>query len=77
MALSFPSSPSVGQQSQQNGNVYQWDGAAWNRLASLAGHASTHGAAGADPVTIAVSQISDLAAGANAAARMYLWQTFR
>jgi hypothetical protein len=40
-------------------------------------HAASHGAAGADPVTIATSQISDLAAGANAAARMYLWQTFR
>lgn len=34
-------------------------------------------ASGSDPVTLTVSQISDLAAGNNAAARMFLWQTFR
>jgi len=77
MPLSFPSSPSVGQQSTQNGRTYQWDGYAWAIVANVSTHASTHGASGADPVAIAVSQISDLAAGANAAARMYLWQTFR
>lgn len=42
-----------------------------------ASHASTHASGGSDPVTLTVSQISDLAAGNNAAARMYLWQTFR
>lgn len=77
MPLSFPSSPSVGQQSSQNGRLYSWSGYAWELVSNVAGHASTHGASGSDPVTIAVSQISDLAAGANAAARMYLWQTFR
>lgn len=77
MALSFPSSPTTNQQSTQNGRTYQWDGYAWNLVANVAGHASTHGASGADPVTIQTSQISDLAAGANAAARMYLWATFR
>lgn len=77
MPLSFPSSPTTNQQSTQNGRTYQWDGYAWNLVANVAGHASTHGSTGADPVTIQVSQISDLAAGANAAARMYLWATFR
>jgi hypothetical protein len=77
MALSFPSSPSVGQTSSQNGRQYTWSGYAWELAGNVAGHASTHGASGSDPVTVAVSQISDLAAGANAAARMYLWQTFR
>lgn len=62
MALSFPSSPTTNQQSTQNGRTYQWDGYAWNLVANVAGHASTHGAAGADPVTIATSQITGLAA---------------
>jgi hypothetical protein len=45
------------------------DGAtAWNSL-SYATPAVSH--------THTVSQISDLAAGANAAARLYLWATFR
>ena len=77
MPLSFPSSPTVGQTSTQNGRQYTWSGYAWELTANVSGHASTHGSAGSDPITIAVSQISDLAAGANAAARMYLWQTFR
>jgi hypothetical protein len=29
MPFSFPSSPTVGQQSTQNGRVYQWTGSAW------------------------------------------------
>lgn len=78
MALSFPSNPVSGQQSTQNGRLYQWNGSnAWELVGNVAGHASTHGASGSDPVTIQTSQISDLAAGANAAARMFLWQTFR
>lgn len=40
-------------------------------------HASSHGSAGSDPLTLQVSQISDLADGANAALRVFLWQTFR
>lgn len=77
MALSLPSNPTLNQVATANGRTYQWDGSAWSLTTNTASHASTHGAAGADPVTIAVSQISDLAAGANAAARMFLWQTFR
>jgi hypothetical protein len=77
MALSFPSSPTVGQTSTQNGRQFTWSGYAWELSSNVAGHASTHAASGSDPVTLTVSQISDLAAGNNAAARMYLWQTFR
>lgn len=77
MPLSFPSSPSVGQTSVQNGRTFAWSGFAWELSSNVAGHASTHGASGSDPVTVHTSQISDLAAGANAAARLYLWQTFR
>jgi hypothetical protein len=29
MPFSFPSSPTIGQQSTQNGRVYQWTGSAW------------------------------------------------
>jgi len=29
MPFSFPSSPTNGQQSTQNGRVYQWTGSAW------------------------------------------------
>jgi hypothetical protein len=29
MPFSFPSSPTVGDQSTQNGRVYQWTGSAW------------------------------------------------
>lgn len=42
-----------------------------------ASHATTHGSNGSDPISIQVSQISDLANGVNAASRMYLWETFR
>ena len=60
MPLSFPSSPSVGQTSTQNGRQYTWDGYAWNLSSNVAGHGSTHGASGSDPVTIAASQITGL-----------------
>jgi hypothetical protein len=33
MPLSFPSSPSVGDRSTQNGRVYVWDGYAWGLAA--------------------------------------------
>lgn len=77
MSLNFPASPSLNQQSTQNGRVYQWDGYAWSLVNAVVGHASTHASGGSDPVTIQTSQISDLAAGANAAVRMYLWANFR
>lgn len=34
MALSFPSSPSIGQQSTQNGIVYSWTGTVWQKTAT-------------------------------------------
>ncbi len=62
----------------QNGRTFQWNGSnAWELVANVPGHASSHSSTGSDSVTIQTSQISDLAAGNNAAARMYLWQTFR
>ena len=60
MPLSFPSSPSVGQTSSQNGRQYTWDGYAWNLSSNVAGHASTHTASGSDPLTLTRAQISDL-----------------
>jgi hypothetical protein len=34
MALSFPASPTVNQQSTQNGRVYYWTGYAWELYAA-------------------------------------------
>lgn len=36
MPFTFPSSPTVGQQSTQNGRVYQWTGSAWEIAAASA-----------------------------------------
>jgi hypothetical protein len=37
MPLSFPASPTVGQQSTQNGRVYSWTGYAWELVAASGG----------------------------------------
>jgi hypothetical protein len=37
MPFSFPSSPTVGDQSTQNGRVYQWTGSAWELVATPSG----------------------------------------
>jgi hypothetical protein len=68
MALSFPSSPSVGATSTQNGRTFTYDGYAWNLSSNVAGHASTHGSGGSDAVTIAASQITGLATVATSGA---------
>ena len=60
MPLSFPSSPTVGQTSSQNGREYTFDGYAWNLSSNVAGHASTHTASGSDPLTLTKAQVSDL-----------------
>ena len=52
MPFSFPASPTVGQQSTQNGRLYQWTGSAWE-LASV-------------PDTIASTNISDATAAGRA-----------
>jgi hypothetical protein len=61
MALSFPASPTSGQTSSQNGRLYTYDGYAWNLTSNVVGHASTHGAAGSDPLTLSAAQVSGLA----------------
>lgn len=40
MPFSFPASPSVSQQSQQNGRTYSWSGSAWELVASGGGGGS-------------------------------------
>jgi hypothetical protein len=67
MALSFPSSPTVGQQSSQNGRTYQWTGYAWELVGNVTNHASTHSASGADPIAITSAQVSDFATAVPAA----------
>lgn len=58
MPLSFPSSPTVGQTSTQNGRTFTWSGYAWELSSNVAGHASTHGSAGSDAVSLDASQIA-------------------
>lgn len=59
MPLSFPSSPTVGQQSTQNGRVYAWSGTAWEFYGSVNAHAANHASGGSDAVSIASTQLSD------------------
>ena len=42
MPYSFPSNPAMGQQSTQNGRLYQWTGAAWELVSQVQGHKSSH-----------------------------------
>lgn len=58
--MSFPASPTVGQQATEGGRNYQWSGYAWEIVANVSNHAASHAAAGSDPVTINVSQVSGL-----------------
>lgn len=51
MALSFPSSPAVGDTSTQNGRVYTWSGTVWEFTASVAAHKSTHATGGVDALS--------------------------
>lgn len=52
MPLSFPSSPTIGQTSTQNGRVYTWSGTAWEFAATIiAAHKSTHATGGTDALT--------------------------
>lgn len=51
MGLSFPSSPSVGQTSAQNGRTYVWTGYAWELTGNVANHAASHATGGADALT--------------------------
>lgn len=66
--MSFPASPTVGQQTTEGGRLYQWTGAVWDLVATVTGHAAQHAAGGTDPLTLTSSQISDFATAAAAAA---------
>lgn len=66
--MSFPASPTVGQQATEGGRLYQWTGSVWDLVATVTGHASQHAANGSDALTLVSSQISDFATAAAAAA---------
>lgn len=52
MPLSFPASPTNGQQSIQNGRTYVWNGTnAWELVATVPSHASSHATGGTDAIT--------------------------
>ena len=68
MSLNFPASPTVGQQSTQNGRTYEWSGYVWRIVGTIAGHAATHAANGSDALTLVSSQISDFTAAVVSAA---------
>jgi hypothetical protein len=85
MPFSFPSNPTLNQQSTQNGRVYQWNGYAWDLINNIGVHASSHTTSGTDPISIVSSQVSDfntsvsglLPINARAAINLYLWSNFR
>lgn len=84
MPLSFPSSPTVGLSSVQNGRTYTWDGYAWNLSGSDTKHASTHGPSGSDPIAIDGTQVTTgtvadarLSGKVGAVLNLYLWANFR
>lgn len=60
--MSFPTSPSVGQQATEGGRLYEWTGSVWNLVATVTGHASQHAANGSDPLTLTAAQVIDFAA---------------
>lgn len=65
--MSFPASPSVGQQATEGGRLYQWTGTVWDLVATVTGHASQHAANGSDPLTLTSAQIGDFATAVEAA----------
>jgi hypothetical protein len=65
--MSFPASPTVGQQATVGGRLYQWTGTVWDLVATVTGHASQHAANGSDPLTITSSQVSDFSSAVEAA----------
>jgi hypothetical protein len=61
--MSFPSTPTVGQQATVGGRQFVWQGSAWDLVATVTGHAAQHAADGSDPITISASQVTGLSAG--------------
>jgi hypothetical protein len=49
--MSFPSSPTVGQQATVGGRQFVWQGSAWDLVATVTGHAAQHATGGADAIT--------------------------
>lgn len=61
--MTFPASPTNGQQATEGGRLFQWNGSnAWELVANVAGHAATHATGGSDPLSLSASQVSGLAA---------------
>ena len=57
--MSFPASPTNGQQATEGGRLYAWNGTnAWELVANVAGHADAHASGGSDPLTLSAAQIS-------------------
>lgn len=52
--MTFPASPTNGQQATEGGRLFQWNGSnAWELVANVAGHAATHATGGSDAITAA------------------------
>jgi hypothetical protein len=51
--MSFPATPTVGQQATVGGRQFVWQGSAWDLVATVTGHAAQHAAGGSDPITAA------------------------
>lgn len=64
-AIDFPNSPTLNQIFSASGRTWKWNGTTWGTVASTTiaptAHASSHAAAGADAVTVAQSQVTNLA----------------
>lgn len=63
-AIDFPNSPTLNQTFSASGRTWKWNGATWETVASTTiaptAHASSHASGGADAVTIAQSQVTNL-----------------
>lgn len=60
--MTFPASPTSGQQATEGGRLFQWNGSnAWELVANVAGHAASHASGGSDPLAISAGQVSGLA----------------
>lgn len=64
--MSFPASPTTGQQATEGGRLYQWTGSVWDLVATVTGHAAQHAAGGSDQLTISASQVTGLGSLATA-----------
>jgi hypothetical protein len=56
--MSFPASPTNGQQVTEGGRLFSWDGYAWSLVANVTAHAESHATGGGDALTLAASQIT-------------------